>query len=140
MIISNIADTRISSYSADKNHKSLINTFRQVSAEILLELTVYPKRPWISSHTLDFVGKRNRLRKAGNWAAEKELTKIIKRSVRHNKERWLNERLEQGSWMDVRNLKKKPQHQQSRLKNLNGDLVDSSYRAEIITSHLEKIQ
>ena len=53
---------------------------------------------------------------------------------------WLDGLLETGDWASVRKLRKGFTPKQGRLRNAEGDLVESNLRADVLADHLEKVQ
>ena len=52
----------------------------------------------------------------------------------------MDDTLADGSWNAVRKLNKPPGKKQGRLRNLQGELVDASSRAETLAEYLESVQ
>ena len=99
-----------------------------------------PRRPWITERTLDLIEKRNTARQIGDHYAERALNKAIKQSAKMDRKVWLNISLDGGNWSAIRSLTRQRKHKQGRLRDLNGQFVDSSMRAETLAEYLEKVQ
>jgi len=99
-----------------------------------------PRRPWISAGTLDLIDARNRAQTAGDWALMWRLKAEVRKSVKKDRRRWLDELVESGEWSKVRQLRKGFKPQPSKLKNSTGEVVDSIDRAETLADYYEKVQ
>ena len=64
----------------------------------------------------------------------------VKRSVKADRDTWLNALLEKGAWDQIKSYRKGVKHKQGRLRNLQGHLVSSEERAETLAEYLEKVQ
>ena len=124
----------------DHFNQHLQSAFQKASSNILTSSKARPKHPWISDATLSFIEKRNRERARGDWRQEKQLTRIIKNSVKKDREQWLQSLAGSGRWADIRRIRKPDQAAQGRLKDLQGNLVYSDSRAETMAEYLERIQ
>ena len=87
------------------------STALQAACEIAASMTlsqieVQPKRPWISNNTLSLIEERSKARISKDWKNEQDMTKAIKLSVKADKSTWLNNLIENGSWVDIHNLRK----------------------------------
>ena len=92
------------------------------------ETKATPKRPWISSGTLDLIQQRNMSRTRADRASEVELNKQIARSAKKDREEWLRAVASSGSWNAVKMLRKPKHPPRGKLRNANVDLVESWHR------------
>ena len=92
--------------SSETYHKDLQQAFRTAASNLLCTSKARPRKPWISDTTLLLIDKRNLARYEGRWTQEKELSKIIQRAVKKNRELWLQSLTESGSWADIKKLRK----------------------------------
>ena len=76
-----------------------------------------------------FIGDRR-------FPAQKE----IRAATRRDRETWLNGMVASGDWQSVRKLRVGVAAKHGRMQNLNGELVDSSERAETLAEFHEKVQ
>ena len=89
-----------------------INSAMQtITREIMSIKTTYKAKPWISSTTLSLIEERNLQRVNGNITEEKQLSKLIKKQVRLDRDYWLETLINDGDWSSIncfrRSLKKK---------------------------------
>jgi len=100
--------------------------------------------PWISTRTLQFIGQMNAGRQRGDDNSKlKLLNKQIQRSARANIHKWLDETIEKDGWRVIRSsrsFRKKKSFAQGPLRDLNGDLVDATRKADAMADYLERIQ
>ena len=66
--------------------------------------------------------------------------KTLRQSVKIDRNVWLSSFLDSGSWSAIRKLRKPTVPKQGRLRNLNGELVDSELRAQTLGQYLEQVQ
>ena len=94
---------------------------------------------WIR-RTLWLIEERTIARQNDDRALERSLSKEIKRSARSDRACWLDELAATGYWQALRKLRKKPQMKQSRLRDLDGNIVSSEARASAMGDYLERVQ
>ena len=114
--------------------------FEHASGKALPEEAATPQRPWIREGTQDLLKQRARARAEQDAERERDLDRRIKASVRHDRRAWLEERLGQKDWDQIRKLRKGTCVAQGRLRNMDGQLVDSDRRAETMAQYLEQVQ
>ena len=119
---------------------SQIDASFTTAAEKIPDAAIVPRRPWISEETVQLISDRAAARAGGDHALEKLLHKAVRRSAKIDKGRWLDDSVANGSWRNVRNLRKPPAARQGRLKDRAGELVSSEERAETMAAYLEKVQ
>ena len=142
LLNTSLAD-RLSNNSTDDVSKLAIHFQKAVTEAIatcIPHREARPKRPWISSSTLILITNRQKARDLKDWPREKELSILIRRSAKIDREHWMRNLACSDSWMDIRQLKTKRRHTQGRLKNMNGELVSSEFRAETMATYLERVQ
>jgi hypothetical protein len=137
-----LAATPLQRDSADVNEiaEAVCGAFGDAAA--VLETTAVKDRlrPWISQRTLDIVGQRRQSRRVSDWPEEKRLSKLAKKSARQDRREWLTDIAGANSWEQVRKLRRKTCHKQGRLKDLNGQYVDSDERAQTLATYLQEVQ
>ena len=113
----------------------------EAAKEILPTIPVQRKRPWISTRTLHLIEERNQERTDGaNTDTVKRLNKQIQLSARADRKHWLDEAITQNGWQAVRALRKGRPMKHGRLRDSEGNLVDSEMRAETMANYLEREQ
>ena len=118
----------------------LQTVFQYAQKQCLPELPLKPKKPWTSLSSLEFISQRLRARQENDFAREKELNHIVKKSIANDKATFLKTLAGTGTWRSVKDIRKPRQVQQGRLRDLNGSLVDSDQRAATLAEYLEKVQ
>jgi len=98
------------------------------------------KKPWISDRTLDLLEKRNSARALGDVASERSLQRRVRKPVKQDRSRWLQQLAGTGDWNNLRRLRKVPTYSQSRLLDAAGRVVDTDERAETFAEFLETSQ
>ena len=99
-----------------------------------------PLRPWISSHTLRLIDERNEARLAKNFTREEFTNKLIKLQARVDRREFLLRMLDDGNWDEIKKLRKGMRFKSGRIRNLDGELVDRSEKAETLAQYFMKIQ
>ncbi|OLP80991.1 LINE-1 reverse transcriptase-like [Symbiodinium microadriaticum] len=101
-----------------------------------------PARPWISDHTLSLLEARDRSRSINDRIMERAYTLDIKQSVKQDRTRWLDGLLSNGNWDEIRKLRRnsKSNHLRGRLRDMQGNTVDSDQRAETLAEYFAKVQ
>ena len=125
---------------ANQMHSFLKQSFLTVSSNSLPVRRAQRKQVWISDSTLTLIDKRQAARLEEDWETEKELSIIIRKSSRSDRQEWLRSLAGTGNWKSAKYLRKPPKSSQGRLKNIAGELVFSDARAETMAEYLEKIQ
>lgn len=96
----------------------------------LIAQCIWPRRPWVSNRTLEFVTFRRRERFIGNGELDLFKKRIIKSSIGENERVWAETQVLQSGWAEASRLRHWKRHKQDRLRNDAGDLVDGELRAE----------
>jgi len=131
----------VSSQRLDSRSQDLTNAFLTAAEETLPSRNIVPKRPWISTSTLQMIEDRRHMRENGATAeAERAMTRSIRRSAKQDREQWLTDMAGSRDWSDIRALRGKLKKKQGRLHNLQGIPVSSEERAETFAEYLEKVQ
>ena len=68
------------------------------------------------------------------------LNKEVRRSARSDRKAWLTDLAANGDWQSLKKLKQGKRVAQGRLADANGDIVESSERAERFAEYLETVQ
>ena len=68
------------------------------------------------------------------------MTALLKRQVKEDKSRWLQNLVGTGSWDDLKFIRRPKRRQQGRLQNSSGILVDSDARADTLALYLQDVQ
>ena len=76
----------------------------------------------------------------GDHDEEKRSAKAFRASISRDRAAWLEELTTTGDWKQIRKLRKGFCPKQGRLRDLDGNLVDSDQRAETLANYLEKVQ
>eukprot|EP00959_Pyramimonas_sp_CCMP1952_P003781 80135-Pyramimonas_sp.AAC.1 len=114
----------------------------EAAAESALPVrSVIAKRPWIRTATLDLIEQRNTARAEGQFALEASLNKQIKSAAKRDRAEWLEKDLAENGWSAIKRLRRGESHQQQgRLQSMDGNLVDSSGRAEAMATYFQDAQ
>ena len=86
--------------------------------------------PWISDDTLALVASRMEARSKDDIQQERKLHVLVKKSAKRDRSRWLNSCLDTGDWEAIRNVKVSRQAKCRRLRNCEGDIVESDCWAD----------
>ncbi len=86
------------------------------------------------------IERRNHARRDQNHELERDLNKQIRQSAKVDRGLWLSSMLHDGSWSNVRKLRKPQTWKQGRLRNLQGELALNTERAETMAEYLERVQ
>ena len=109
----------------------------------LSQITPRQKRNYISRRTWNLIEQRQSAHEAENHQVVKELTRQIKKNARKDRKDTILNSLKElpdarETWQGVKDLKREPQPQFIRLRDLNGELVAPKDRAETIATYLEQ--
>ena len=119
---------------------AMATSFQQ-SAELCLHQTKrHARKPWISSRTLHPLKARDKARTSRNPHLEKMLHGQVKQSVKLDRSQWLDNLLKTGDWNEIRRLRKGHRPQSGRLKNADGNVVESDQRAGTLANYFESVQ
>ena len=126
--------------------KTIESMWRQGEQAALAATSVFPqmpaerKQPWISQNTLELIDKRTQARLANNTEEEKRLLKEVRKSCKQDKTSWVENNIANGCWDAIRAHCRARPRKQGRLQNLEGELVESSGRADTMAEFLEQVQ
>ena len=103
-----------------------------------------PKRkanqPWISDETLRLLDLRREARGRNDQEAERRLHKEARKQAKADRTRWLDKMIETGDWQQIRALRQPKRPKCRRLRNSEGELVESECWADTMAAHLEAVQ
>ena len=98
-------------------------------------------KPWISSRTLHLLEETDDARASRNPHLEKILHGQVKQSVKMDRSQWLDDLLKTGDWNEIlRRLRRGHRPRSGRLKNTDGNVVESDQRAETLATYFETVQ
>jgi hypothetical protein len=97
-------------------------------------------QPWISQGTLELIDRRRRARAQNEYRNEQELHKEVRKAAKADRSRWLDKLLEDGDWQQIRKLRKPRGMRGGRLRNIDGEIVESTEWPDTMADHLEHIQ
>ena len=75
-----------------------------------------------------------------DFVEEQRLHSLVKKSAKRDRSQWLNSCLDQGDWQQIRKLRSSRKAKCRRLRNCDGDIVESDCWADAMAEHLERIQ
>ena len=99
-----------------------------------------PKQPYTSAITLKLIDQRNDAEKRGRPDLAKSLQKQVKRHVRKDKARYLNDSLRTGDWDSVVRHKKPFTPRTTRLRDSTGRIVGTDELASVQAQHYAQHQ
>jgi len=117
----------------------LVQSAHAVAEQVLPNVTVRAHRPWIRATTLRLIEERSVASLRHDQPHVQKLSSEIRRSAKIDRRVWLEERLLDNDWSEIRKLRKGGK-QLGRLKNASGEFVSSEARAETLADHYERIQ
>ena len=126
--------------SADELCTAMATSFQQSAVRCLHQTKRQARKPWISSRTLHLLEERDKARTSRNLHLEKMLHGQVKHSVKMDRSQWLDDLLKTGDWNEIRRLRKGHRPQSGRLKNADGNVVESDQRAETLANYFESVQ
>jgi len=113
--------------------------FRKAVA-VLPTVRAVATKPWISSRTLIVIDERNAAQANGDQNGVARLTRKVRACAKDDRRQWLDHLVESGEWNRVRALRKGFAPKPSKLKDLDGHVVDNTQRAETMAEYYEKVQ
>ena len=125
---------------ADELCTAMATSFQQSAERCLHQTKRQARKPWISSRTLHLLEERDKARTSRNLHLEKMLHGQVKQSVKMDRSQWLDDLLKTGDWNEIRRLRKGHRPQSGRLKNADGNVVESDQRAETLANYFESVQ
>ena len=87
------------------------------AAESLPNFEAIPHKPWITIETLNLIDERTAARHNKDDEAERELTNLIKKSVKKDKKEWPESLACTGKWDDIKFLRDKKKLNKIKIKN-----------------------
>lgn len=124
----------------NQTYACMIDAFQAAAEHALPTSKAAPKRPWISGRTLLLIDERCEARRDNNTRLQRKLNTSIQKSVKFDRTAWMDSLLADGDWAQMRKLKKGFSPSQGRMRNADGELVESDRRAETLAHHLEAVQ
>ena len=112
----------------------------QVAEDSIPRVAATSRRPWIRQGTLDLIDRRSTARVHANHHEEQRLHKQIRRAARDDRNAWLCELAGQGTWAATKQLRTSKAKKEGRLADENGQLVESTCRADTLAKYLETVQ
>ena len=90
---------------------------------------------------MSYIDRRSSADRDGDHIASARLHKLVKASVKQDKEQWLRRAVYGCSWTAVQQARRKQVRKYpARLLNNAGEVVDTALRAETFAEHLETVQ
>ena len=83
----------------------------------LPEVHTSKRKPWISQSTLDLIEQRRLARTVNDFVEEAKLHKLVKKSAKSDRKKWLEDLAGSNTWANLRKLRGGPKHLQGRLCN-----------------------
>ena len=110
--------------------------------KLIPKIEIKKEKPWITQHIILLIEERKQYRKANDFSKEKQISNMIKKQVRLDRQKWLNDILQSGTWDAINKFRKvnKKKQMQAILKNADGEDVAMKEQAEEMAVHLEKKQ
>ena len=109
------------------------------AATCLPNLQAVPKKPWISAKTLELVMERDDRRRHHNYVEEKDFSKLIRASAKHDKQVFLHGELTNGNWNAVNKLRQKPIKKYVNMRKLQNEIVDTSVRLDTMATYFASV-
>ena len=118
----------------------MVSCLSEAATRTLPTALHHAQYPWISAHTVSLIDERHAARVSRNHELEQSLHKQVKKSARHDRTQWLDELASSGDWNSLKQLRKRKQPSQGRLRDSSGDYVSLEMRADTFAKHLEQVQ
>ena len=125
---------------ADELCSAMATSFQQSAGRCLHQTKRQAHKLWISSRTLHLLEERGQARASRNPHLEKQLHGQVKQSVKIDRSQWFDDFLKTGDWNDIRRLRRGHRPRSGRLKNTDGNVVESDQRAETLATCFETVQ
>ena len=90
--------------------------------------------------SLSLIAKRDAARASGDHAEEMPLSKQIKRHVRVDRAKWLDELVAKGDWNAIKFVRGKSKRQLVTLRDDQSNIVSTEHRAELLAAYFERVQ
>ena len=126
--------------SADSMYTCMITAFQKAAAACLPTVQRRPRKLWISAGTICLLEARDTARQSGDHVRERKINADVKRSVVQDHTPWLNEKLKDGCWNEVRHLRKGSRKGFGPLRDENGDAIDSVNYADAMAKYFADVQ
>jgi len=109
---------------------------------IIPKKAIQKRKPWISSASLALIAERNMYRELNDLAQEKLMSKKIKKQISKDRQRWLDDILEDGNCKAIKDFKhsSKKKQLQANLKDAAGIEIEAGNQAEEMAAPLERNQ
>ena len=115
------------------------DAFHETAQAVLPESEAQKLKPWTSQRTLHYIHKRNEAAKWADRELQRHFNKLIKRSVKQDRESWFVEILNTQDWQAVHKLRKSNQVCHTKLKYKDKSLCIDE-RSEGLAQYLEEVQ
>ena len=104
-------------------------SFSAAASEILPNRVIARKKPWTSERTLRYIEERNDANRCSDFSKKESMNKLIKKSVKQDKESWFYEILKEKNWAAVQKIRKQRSSTCSNLV-IDGKTICNHERAE----------
>ena len=118
------------------------SAIRSVAVNTIPQVPSCRKKPWISNDSLGLIQLRSFHRHLGNYDLEQATQKQLKIKIKSDKQRWLDDTLENGNWKSIKNYKRRMNRtpRTNQIRDAHGKMVDNHLRSETMATYFEKIQ
>ena len=89
---------------------------------------------------MSLLQRRDDARFSRDVSAERDLSKQIRRSVAEDRRAWLDQLLQSGDWSEIRKLRKGFAPKCGRLRDVDGEVVESELHAESLAKYFQDVQ
>ena len=120
--------------------ESLSDAFDHAANSVLSTKQYSYHKPWISSLSLSLIAKRDAARASSDHAEEMVLSKQIKRQVRVDRAKWLDELVAKRDWSAIKLARGKSKRQLITLRINQSNIVCTEHRAETLAAYFERVQ
>ena len=86
------------------------------------------------------IARRDAARASGDHAEEMALSKQIKRQVRVDRAKWLDELVAKGDWSAIELARGKSKRQLFTLRDDQSNIVSTEHLAETLAAYVERVQ
>ena len=90
--------------------------------------------------SLCLIAKRDAARANGDNAEGIALSKQIKRQVRFDRAKWLDELITKGDWSAIKLARGKSRRQLITLRDDQSSIVNTEHRADTLAAYVERVQ
>ena len=120
--------------------ESLRDAFDHAAHSVLSTKPYSTHKPWISSLSLSLIARRDAARASGDHTEEMALSKQIKRRVRVDKAKCLDELVAEGDWSAIKLARGKSKRQLVTLGDDHSNIVSTEHRAETLAAYFERVK